>query len=153
VIELLDFEARVGLQSIAYYGRMQEDAESVAANLSTWTHKALESGALIGGYGASAKGTTLLNFCRLGAAQIFAIADSTPEKQGRFMPGVAIPVLSPAAVMGRNPTFVLVLARNVVDEICSIESTFLDDGGEFVIAIPTLKRFGRTGRRRPPRHG
>ena len=88
------------------------------------------------GYGAAAKGNTLLNSCRVTAAQIPFVADVSVHKQGRLLPGSHIPVISPEALAEARPDYVLILPWNLRDEIMESLAHIREWGGRFVIPVP-----------------
>ncbi len=88
------------------------------------------------GYGAAAKGNTLLNTCRVTAAQIPFVADISKHKQGRLLPGSHIPVKSPEALADARPDYVVILPWNLRDEIMKSLAHIRAWGGRFVIPVP-----------------
>ena len=93
-------------------------------------------GKKIVGYGAPAKATILLNYCSIDSSMLDFVTDTTPFKQGRFIPGVRIPILAPSEFRKADPDFALLLAWNFRDEIISKERGFLRSGGKFIIPFP-----------------
>jgi hypothetical protein len=93
---------------------------------------------MIVGYGAAAKGNTLLNYCSVGTDLITWIADASPHKQGRFTPGMHIPIVSPDKFKEDSPEEVLVLPWNICDEIVSFLKTVEPKKpSRVIIPIPT----------------
>ena len=90
-------------------------------------------------YGAAAKGTTLLNFCGLGREVIDFVVDISPHKQGRFMTGVHLPILSLEALRERRPDCLLLLAWNFAEEIMAQQAAYRKAGGRFLIPIPEVR--------------
>ena len=88
------------------------------------------------GYGASAKGNTLLNTCGLTVSDLDYIIDNTPFKQGKVAPGSWIPVRPPETLLKDRPDFALLLAWNFADEIIARETEYQSGGGRFIIPIP-----------------
>lgn len=95
-----------------------------------------EDGASVVGYGASAKGNVLLNYCDIGPDRIDYIIDEMEAKQGTYSPGMNVPVRSPDAFREDDPDYALLLAWNYWDLIREKESEYLDDGGRFVVPTP-----------------
>jgi len=93
------------------------------------------------GYGAAAKGNTLLNYCGVKKDLIAFVADKSPHKQGKFLPGSHIPVVSPEVIKQYRPDYVMVLPWNLKTEIQQELSYIRDWDGQFVVAIPTLDIF------------
>ena len=88
------------------------------------------------GYGASAKGNTLLNTCGLKAGDLDYIIDNTPFKQGKVAPGSWIPVRPPEALLADQPDYALLLAWNFAPEIVGREQEYQKRGGRFILPIP-----------------
>lgn len=110
-------EQKAGLHTIAYYQALQDRAQQIKHAFTTWLQEVLEQGKKVMAYGAAAKGNTFLNYCGVNATQIHAIADVTPEKQGKFLPGSHIPIVSPEAIAQAKPDYLLILAWNYKKEI------------------------------------
>ncbi len=96
------------------------------------------TGKTIAGYGAPAKGNTLLNYCGIGPELLPYTVDLSPHKQGRYLPGVGIPIHPPQRIFETRPDYVLILPWNLKDEIGSQMAAIRDWGGRFVVAIPSL---------------
>jgi SAM-dependent methyltransferase len=99
---------------------------------------ARREGKTVVGYGAPAKGNTLLNYCGVGTELLPYTVDLSPHKQGRYLPGVQIPIHPPQRIFETRPDYVLVLPWNLKDEIATQMAGIRDWGGRFVVAIPTL---------------
>jgi SAM-dependent methyltransferase len=95
-----------------------------------------KEGKRIAGYGAPAKATILLNYCNIGRDILDYASDTTPLKQGKFVPGVRVPVVSPQLAKTKPPDYYLLLAWNFREEILAKEKEFLDRGGKFVVPFP-----------------
>jgi SAM-dependent methyltransferase len=102
--------------------------------------KNYEGHAQIAAYGASARSSTLLNFCNIGHKSIFAVADQNPLKQGRYTAGTNIPILHPDEVLSKNPDCILILAWNFADEIIQILKTKYHYCGTVIIPLPNMPR-------------
>jgi SAM-dependent methyltransferase len=94
-------------------------------------------GKRIAGYGAPAKATILLNYCGIGRDILDYASDTTPLKQGKFIPGVRVPIVSPEFARKKLPDYYLLLAWNFRQEILAKEKGFLDKGGRFVVPFPS----------------
>lgn len=92
------------------------------------------------GYGASARSSTLLNFCRIDTRYVSMIADQSPLKQKHYTAGTHIPIYSPEEVMKENPEYVLILAWNLSDEIIRILKDKLDYAGKCILPLPISPR-------------
>jgi hypothetical protein len=93
------------------------------------------------GYGAPAKGNTLLNYCAVGKDLIAYTVDRSPYKQGRFLPGTRIPIYSPDRIMETKPDYLLILPWNLKDEIMNQMKCIKEWNGRFVVPIPELKLY------------
>ena len=100
-----------------------------------------EGGRAVCGYGAPAKGNTLLNFCGARTDLIAFTVDRNPHKQNHFLPGTRIPILAPEEIAARRPDFVLILPWNLKDEIAAQMSGVRAWGGKFIVAVPELTVF------------
>lgn len=136
VAEMIQNEVRVGLNTMAPYEafgrRVQELRRELLAMLAFARAKNLR----VAGYGAPAKGNTLLNFCGIGPDILEYIQDSTPVKQGLLTPGMRIPVVEPATFREKPPDIALLLAWNFEREILAKEQKFREAGGKFLVPIP-----------------
>jgi len=93
----------------------------------------------VAAYGASAKGSTLLNFFGVGAGDLDFIADRSTYKQGRLAPGTHLPILPPEELLKRRPDYTLLLTWNFAEEILAQQKAYRDAGGKFIIPIPKVK--------------
>jgi hypothetical protein len=114
-------------------------AEKVKNGLLRFLLDAKAEGKTVVGYGAAAKGNTLLNFCGVGPDLIPFISDAAPSKIGKFMPGSHIPIKAPAALAAAQPDYILILPWNIADEIMTQNKALAQSGSMFVIAVPELK--------------
>ena len=92
----------------------------------------------IAAYGASAKGTTLLNYFNIGKYIDFVV-DKSVEKHNKFTPGTALKILPTDYLMIKKPAYVLLLAWNFSDEILKQQSDYIAMGGKFIIPFPRLR--------------
>jgi hypothetical protein len=93
-------------------------------------------GHTIAAYGAAAKGATMLNYIGVDGRYLDFVVDRNVHKQGKFMPGVHIPIHAPAALLETRPDFVLILAWNFKEEIAAQQAEYLDLGGRFILPVP-----------------
>jgi len=117
--------------------RFARGVQDVRRDLRSLIASLRSAGGRIAGYGAPAKATVLLNYCGLGPADIAYVVDRNTAKQGRFIPGVDIPVVGPDRLATDAPTHLLLLAWNLADEIAQEQFAFRAAGGRFVVPVPT----------------
>jgi SAM-dependent methyltransferase len=134
-------EREAGFGEIAVYTGFARMVADIKAELLTFLIDARRSGKTVVGYGAPAKGNTFLNYCGVGAEFIPYTVDVSPYKQGRFLPGVQIPIRAPDHIFATRPDFVLILPWNLKEEVTGQMRGIRDWGGKFVIAIPHLSIF------------
>lgn len=129
-------ERAAGLDRIGSYECFGETVVDAKCALLEFLIKARRAGELVVGYGAPAKGNTLLNYCGVGPELLAFTVDRNPHKQGRFLPGSQIPVFSPERILQIRPDYVLILPWNLRDEIVGQMQAVRDWGGRFVVPIP-----------------
>ena len=139
VATLRTVEHEAGLLSLATYGRFGAQVAETKRKLLSFLIEATRAGKRIVGYGAPAKGNTLLNYCGIRTDFIEYTVDRNPHKQGRFLPGTRIPIHQPERIFEDRPDYVLILPWNIEDEIISQMGAIRDWGGRFVVAIPELR--------------
>ncbi|TFW32008.1 methyltransferase C-terminal domain-containing protein, partial [Pseudomonas fluorescens] len=100
--------------------------------------QAKADGKIVVGYGAAAKGNTLLNYAGVKPDLLAWVADASPHKQGKYLPGSRIPVVSPERIEIEKPDYVLVLPWNLLYEITQQFAVVRSWGARFVVAIPEL---------------
>jgi hypothetical protein len=132
-------ETECGLRSIATYHGFQTRADQVKNDLLSFLIEQKRAGRKVGAYGAAAKGNTLLNYAGVKPDLISFVCDAAPSKQGKFMPGSHIPILSPLAMHKQRPDFVVILPWNLADEVIAANSFIREWGGKFITAIPKLQ--------------
>ena len=132
-------ERAAKLDSADGYTGFTRRVEGVRDGLLRFLEKARSEGKTVGGYGAAAKGNTLLNYAHVTADQITMIADRSPAKQKRLAPGSRIPIVSPEALLVSKPQYVMILPWNLADEIKGQLAEIETWGGRCVIAIPELR--------------
>jgi len=135
----LESERRLGLDKVATYRRFAQKTMQLKEDLQRTLKEFRANGKRIVGYGAPAKGNTLLGFLEIGPDLIEYIADKSPLKQGRYCPGVHIPVVPPAKLLADQPDYVVLLAWNFVDEILSQQEEYRRRGGKFIVPVPDVK--------------
>jgi hypothetical protein len=138
---LLAKEKSKGMQTMDYYKGFQEKVDGIKISLLKFLVEQKEAGRTVAGYGAAAKGNTLLNFCGVRGDLVSFVADASDFKQGRYLPGSHIPIVSEDAIKSEKPDYVLILPWNLREEIVDQLSYIREWGGEFVTAIPSLECF------------
>ena len=138
VKRLLAKERDAGLDRLEIYRHFSERVHEVKRDLLEFLIEARRAGHRVVGYGAPAKGNTLLNFCGVGTDFIEYTVDRSPHKQGRFLPGTHIPVHSPERIAQTKPEYVLILPWNLQDEIMEQMTHIRSWGGRFIVPIPRL---------------
>jgi SAM-dependent methyltransferase len=133
---LLEEEAGWRVGRIDAYRAFAERVQSVKSSLRSLLGGLKEQRKRIAGYGAAAKGTVLLNYCGIGPETIDFIVDRSPHKQGRYVPGVRLPIFSTERLLADRPDYVLLLAWNFSAEIARQQSAYLEQGGRFVVPVP-----------------
>ncbi|GAB2955480.1 class I SAM-dependent methyltransferase [Hymenobacter coalescens] len=142
VRELLARERAAGMLTLEYYQDFQPRVESVRAEFLEFLLEQRRLGKKVVGYGAAAKGNTLLNYCGIQGTDLMpVVVDASPYKQGKYLPGSHIPVLSPEAIREEQPDFVVILPWNISAEVADNLSYIRTWGGQFVTAIPSLHIF------------
>ena len=107
-------------------------------------YEKIRSGNKIAGYGASAKSTVFLNFLNLSSSEIMAIADKSPIKQGKFIPGVAIPIVSPDELINLNPKIIIIFAWNLRKEIVGFLKQIFPQDVDLITIIPEISFLNTT---------
>lgn len=138
VAQMLDKELTAGMKTRGFYTTLAPAAERIKFQLLAFLIKARADGKRVVGYGAAAKGNTLLNYAGVKADLLAWVADANPHKQGKYLPGSRIPVVSPDRLAEEKPDFVLVLPWNLLEEVSEQQAQVHAWGGRFVIAVPEL---------------
>jgi SAM-dependent methyltransferase len=138
VDELIAKERAAGLDRIDTYASFAGAVIDIKCQLLDFLIDARKKGKSVVGYGAPAKGNTLLNYCGVGPELISYTVDVSPHKQGRYLPGVQIPIYAPERILQTKPHYVLILPWNIKEEITDKMAAIREWGGRFVTAIPKL---------------
>ncbi len=136
---LLDREREAGIMTSDYYRSLQPRAEAIADALTAFLIQARAEGKTVAGYGAAAKGNTLLNFAGIRPHLLPWVVDRNPAKQGKYLPGSRIPVVDEARIAADRPDYLLILPWNLRDEVMQQIAYVRDWGGRFVTAVPQLR--------------
>lgn len=129
-------EDRAGLGDPARYDRFARDVHAQRSELRSMLLALKEEGRSLAGYGAPAKGNTLLNFCDIGVDLIPYTVDRSPLKTGTYTPGSHIPVLEVDVLLDRQPDVVVILAWNFAEEIMHQQREYQNRGGRFLLPLP-----------------
>jgi len=139
VAHLLEREAAAGMNKAAYYRGFQEQANKVKNDFLVFLLEAARQGKTVAAYGAAAKGNTLLNYAGIRPDLLPYVVDKNPNKQGKYLPGSRIPIVSEDHLRKQRPDYVVILPWNLKAEIMEQLSYVRDWGGRFVTAVPELQ--------------
>ncbi len=138
VKKLLELENRKEILKVQTYLKFGKKVDKVRHELVQLLWGLRLKNQKVVGYGASAKGNIILNYCRIGPETLDYIVDSIPYKQGKFTPGMHIPILPESELLKDKPDYTLILAWNFADEIIKKQSEYRKKGGKFILATPKL---------------
>lgn len=139
VARQLRLEQQAGVSTPEYYQTLAPAAERIKHELLRFLLQAKAEGKRVVGYGAAAKGNTLLNYAGVKPDLLAWVADASPHKQGKYLPGSRIPVVAPERIDQERPDYVLVLPWNLLGEVSEQLAQVRQWGGRFVIAVPELQ--------------
>jgi 2-polyprenyl-3-methyl-5-hydroxy-6-metoxy-1,4-benzoquinol methylase len=138
VAELRQREQKAGLDRADTYRAFAEKVKATKRAVLRFLIDSREAGKRVAGYGAPAKGNTLLNYCGIRSDLLEYTVDRSPHKQGRFLPGTHIPVHPPEMIRRTRPDYVLILSWNLKDEVMQQMADVRGWGAKFVVPIPKL---------------
>jgi hypothetical protein len=141
VTQLLQKESSRGMQHLEAYLDFQPRADKIKNDLLSFLIDQKRNGKKVAAYGAAAKGNTLLNYAGVKPDLLSFVCDAAVAKQGKFMPGSHIPILSPEAIQSFKPDYVIILPWNLSEEVREQNEILRSWGGEFVTAVPQLRVF------------
>jgi len=139
VAEILEAERATGLDRFETYQDFAQRTLTIKRELQRTLMVLREQGKRVAGYGAPAKGNTLLGFLEIGPNLVEYVADRSTLKQGLYTPGMHLPVVSPERLLVDQPDYCLLLAWNFVDEIVAQQAEYRRRGGKFIIPVPAVK--------------
>ena len=137
VERLLSEERSLGLDVADYYQGFGERVEALCASLRELLGTLRSEGNRIAGYAAAAKTTVLLTALGLGEETIDFVVDRSPHKQGRYLPGVPVPIVPVERLLEEQPEYVVLFAWNFAEEVLDQQSAYRERGGRFIIPVPT----------------
>jgi SAM-dependent methyltransferase len=135
---LLDEERRRGMGTVEFYRGFARRVLELKDDLRNLLGRLKKEGKRIAAYGAAAKGSTLLNTFGIGRETLDFVADRSPHKQGRYMPGVRIPIVAPEKLGEAMPDYTLLLTWNFADEILRQQQAYRSRGGKFIVPVPDV---------------
>jgi SAM-dependent methyltransferase len=139
VTKLLLKEQALGLHLLSTFELFREKVEQSRTALVSLLRDLKSKGKRIAGYGATSKSTTILNYSGIGPDLIEYISDTTPIKQGKFTPGMHIPVVPYEIFKANPPDYAVLFAWNHAEEIMAKEKAFIDAGGKWIVHVPKVR--------------
>ena len=142
-------ESTRGMGEAGFYDDFGTNVHRLIADIGSFLSERADAGRAIAGYGAAAKATVLLNALGSAAETIAFVVDETPYKQGRYIPGVRIPIAAPSRLRTEQPDDVMIFAWNFATEIAAKEFWYPEAGGTFLVPLPVpraLEPVGPSGR-------
>ena len=139
VAKLLELETAASMNSIAFYAGFQAKANKVKNDLLIFLIEAQRAGKSVAGYGAAAKGNTLLNYAGVRPDLLPYVVDRNPAKQDKLLPGCRIPIVTEAHLKQNRPDYVLILPWNLRAEVVEQLAYIREWSGQFVTAVPSLQ--------------
>jgi SAM-dependent methyltransferase len=139
---MLADEGERGVSSLPYYESFAARVQTIKAELLALLRELHGAGKRIAAYGASAKGSTLLNFLGIGRDGfdcIDFVADRSTVKQGKLTPGSHLPIVAAGELLARRPDYTLLLTWNFADEILAQQADYRAAGGRFIIPVPVVE--------------
>ena len=134
--DLLRAEQGWGVDRFATYQGFGQQVEQLKGQLIQLLTDLKHAGHRLAAYGAAAKGSTLLNYCGIGAETLDFVVDRSTYKQGHYMPGMHLPIYAPSKLLEMMPDYVLLLTWNFADEIMAQQAAYRRRGGKFIVPVP-----------------
>ncbi len=134
---LMGEEVEIGATTIGYYESFTAKVDNIRRDLRALIDELQNGGGLLAGYGAAAKGTTMINYVGIGPEDLTYIVDRNVHTQGRDMPGRHIPITAPARLLEDQPDYVLLLPWNFSEEILAQQACYRERGGRFIVPVPS----------------
>jgi len=139
IVRLRELERQAKLDDLYTYASFAESAKETKRKLLDFLITAKRAGKTVAGYGAPAKGNTLLNYCGIRNDFIDYTVDRSPHKQGKFLPGTHIPIYHPDKIRETCPDYLLILPWNIKEEVMEQMAYIKNWGGRFVLPIPQVE--------------
>jgi SAM-dependent methyltransferase len=139
VVELLGEERAKGVTQPEFYRSFAAQVRQLREDLRTKLFELKRQGQTLAAYGASAKGSTLLNYCALGREMLDFVADRSTYKQGRLTPGTHLPIVATEELARRQPDYTLLLTWNFAEEILRQQQAYREAGGRFIVPVPEVR--------------
>ncbi len=139
VAALSEEEANHGVNTEGYYRDYSTRADTVRSHVYAKLEELNKQGKRVAAYGASAKGSTLLNYVSPDPKWLEFVADRSTYKQGRFSPGLHLPIVPAEELVARQPDYCLLLTWNFADEILAQQAEYRARGGKFIVPIPKVE--------------
>ena len=139
VAELLKRGIAAGMMTSGYYAGFQSKADKVKNDLIAFLIEAKRDGKKVAAYGAAAKGNTLLNYAGVRPDLLPFVADLSPAKQGKYLPGSRIPIVAEVRIRDNRPDYVIILPWNLREEVMTQLAYIRQWDGRFVMAVPKLE--------------
>jgi SAM-dependent methyltransferase len=137
--DVVQREAALGINDLQAYSAFTNDVNALKRDILAILIELKREGKKIVGYGAPAKGNTLLNFCGIRTDFLSYTVDRSPHKQGLLLPGTHIPIYAPERIAETRPDYVFILPWNLKEEIMEQMSHIRSWGGKFIVPIPRIE--------------
>ena len=139
VATILAREAAAGMTSVTFYVGFQDKADRVKNDFLAFLIEAKRAGKTVAGYGAAAKGNTLMNYAGVRLDLVSYVVDRNPAKQHKYLPGCRLPIVAEERLKQTRPDYVVILPWNLRTEVVEQLAYIREWGGQFVTAVPSLK--------------
>ncbi len=139
VARILDCETAAGMTNAAFYAGFQERANRVKNDFLAFLIEAQRAGKTVAGYGAAAKGNTLMNYAGVRPDLLSYVVDRNPAKQDKFLPGCRIPIVAESQLKQTRPDYVVIMPWNLRAEVVEQLAYIREWDGQFVTAVPSLQ--------------
>lgn len=136
---MLAEERGAGMLEFTYYADFADRVAGLRQDLVALLARLKRDGQRIAAYGASAKGSTLLNFFGIGGETLDYVVDRSTEKQGRYTPGTRLPIFPPSHLAADKPDYLLLLSWNFLDEVLAQQADYRAAGGKFIVPVPAVR--------------